>query len=62
MMRAATGYEPPMPDDDRDLPTTDHPLHGEPRKSGLPALVVVGFIVAFVAVTLLMIYLTRNTA
>jgi hypothetical protein len=44
-------------DEQRDHPTADHPLHGEPRPRLVPALALVGFVVAVVAVFLLITWL-----
>ncbi len=52
------GYRSTMTDDDRDLPTTNHPLHGEKRSMTGPAIIVPLILLAALAVIALLIWLT----
>ena len=50
-----------MTDDDRELPTSNHPLHGEKRKKLGPALIVAGILAALVMVYLIGLWARYNT-
>lgn len=50
-----------MTDDDRDLPTTDHPLHGEKRSKPGPLLIVLGIFVVAALIYAIGLWLRYNT-
>ena len=50
-----------MDPDDREHPTTNHPLHGERRPLASPIVAVVALVVGLVALMLFLIWLTRST-
>jgi len=50
-----------MTDDHRDLPTTDHPLHGEKRSKTRPLLILLGIFVLAVLIYLVGLWVRYNT-
>ncbi|MEP7740308.1 MULTISPECIES: hypothetical protein [Nocardioides] len=48
-------------DEQRDLPSTNHPLHGEPRRLGGAALAVIGLVLLVAGVVALLTWLRYNT-
>ena len=49
-----------MSEEERDLPTTNQPLHGERRPLVTPIVAVVALVVGLVALMLFLIWLTRS--
>ena len=59
--RRGIGYRTFMTDDDRDLPTTDHPLHGEKRSKTGPLLIVLGIFVVAALIYAIGLWVRYNT-
>jgi hypothetical protein len=47
--------------DDREHPTTEQPLHGEPRPRISPILAVIGLVVVLAIIFLLLTYVQKHT-
>lgn len=50
-----------MSDDDRELPTSNHPLHGEERKKLGPAVIVLGIMLTVAVIYLVGLWLRYHT-
>lgn len=53
--------EPGRTDDDRERPTTNHPLNAPPRRMLTPTLAVIGLIVVIAIVFLVVTWLRYHT-
>ena len=50
-----------MTDDDREMPTSNHPLHGEPRSKTRPLLIVLGIFVLAALIYAVGLWVRYNT-